>query len=396
MFILNRYSSLAGFIYFLIVFSGLSCSATDSFNISGYLIRKDQKETFDVLIARAEHAYDIKDYTLALDQGERALELSPKSERASTLIGYILLGLAGLDSFDLAKGLSKNDTSLTAENGTTDLFTSFETILGIKPEMTQTIGEKKSSTLQLFKNIDSFLPYPVPDAVSMYELNLLRLMNRAIKVICPFVDSGALNPLDTRHQGDNCPPTERPRSNSVDAHFVWAFSHFVEAVVYHSSVQFTEEGESQTNLSRRVQELQTKASELSPSLYVQHVQEIQSNVADVFDFSDPDSQSRALISSLSTVSLGFARLPGIPKTFTESIQKTLSFLKEAEDEAEGDAGEKSFKSMQAQLNKSIASSLSSQISEKITNNELSDEEKVALCDAHKEISAGVGALPEGC
>lgn len=397
--ILSKSWQLRNFIFLVLVTNLFSCSVTDNFNINGYLVRKDQEDNFSTLVARAEHHYDLKEYDLALDFGEKALRLSPGSEKAAVVVGYILLGLSGLDSFELAKGLAQksgNSSKLANTPGSTAIFDKFRVLLGISGNDTKTIGDLSESPLDLFISIDEFVPYTVTSARNLYNLNILRLVNRAIELICPFVDEGAKNPFDDRHSESRCHQTSRVRTRSVDAHFVWAFTHFAEAVVYYSSVQFTEENQEKTNLDRRVEALETKGSDLSSSDYVEHVQEIQSNVGEIFNFDDPDSQARALLTSLTTVSLAFSRLPGIPKTFTESIQKTLGYLKSAEGEVDGSGNDKSYKSLQSKLNESISKNLSAQISKKIANNEVSDSEKADLCNSYKKISAGAGSAPEGC
>ncbi len=79
--------------------------------------------------------------------------------------------------------------------------------------------------------------------------------------------------------------------------------------------------------------LESAGTALSPTQYIAHVQELTTNVDAVFDIANSNSQIKGLMNGLTTVALAFARLPGMPKNLTKSINKALDSITATRDQA---------------------------------------------------------------
>src|SRR5690606_17192388 len=72
------------------------------------------------------------------------------------------------------------------------------------------------------------------------QVHTLNYMNKAVKAVCRFVDTSTKSDVDSRHGADDCTlPAGQNRKQTAKAHFLWAFSHLTEALVYQSVLLYS-------------------------------------------------------------------------------------------------------------------------------------------------------------
>lgn len=380
----------------ILLFAITACG--EASNINGFMMTKGQKTALDVLVFKARQAYDKGDFATADEFANQAYEINPDNEEVAILSGYINLSMAGIDAFQLAKGLI-NKSSKSSGNAD-DALSPLASILGLTSEDLSTkVGTLQESKLATFASYPIIKPSCADDA--RIALDKLARANKAVQRVCPFVAAGLKLSSEPRHSATACVPSKNILHAASKANFLWAFSHLTEALAFYSAFSYSTTGDGVTNLQGRVnavsalkpdslagiQELVTASTELAASI------EDVLPVAASGICAGKTTQMVAMLNDLKATSLGFANLPGVPEKLTKSIvgaiDKIEQFSKNIPNTDQAASAQQD--ALKGQLTKAIAEKLGSKISDlKASNPDVSDEDISKMCDSFDSI-AGAGA-----
>ncbi|MEZ4743612.1 MAG: tetratricopeptide repeat protein [Bdellovibrionota bacterium] len=418
---------------FLVVFGGCGKDT----NVNQVFKTSGEDSRIDSLLALARIHYDRGEHEKALDYAEKAYAINPQLEQAAILKSYVLLGLAGMDPFNITKKLilAKDDEAATnnlmAESTTgADALNKFSSIVNISDDDIQTyMGSFDESDNPLFSGSEYavFVPKKPDDAEGPRAgIATISHMMEAIQTICPFVSEDA---KIADYEPHNCEPANSNFTSQAKANFLWSLSHLVEALAYNAALLYEGQPDTtaladsatsttpKTGLFKRVEVLDSQTfNENQVADYVNAVQEIKENVEAVFDVSE-GSMLNTTLSDLTTVSLGFGAIAGIPSDVTDKIKKGLASIEELADKlTNGVGGQLNSKTeaLKQQMTKKVSGKLKDSITkynEKYTEEAIAampsdkktqfEENKTQLCTTYKDISGyNAGntsvALPTGC
>jgi len=368
-------------------------------NINQLFVSSAEKKSLESLLQKAEIAYDSGDFDTALDFAEQARDINSANERVVVLLGYIYLSKAGIDSFTLASGLTSLNSTKTTLTATTDAaatLSSLSTILGITTADLKIIADNSTSSLALFKDYDLLFPKKASVARAS-GIASLEFVNKAIAVICPFVDTEVKIDTDSRHSATNCVPTTNDRFLRAKSHFLWAFSHLTEALAFYSVLLYQPTGKTQPNIQSRADQLKANSSSVSITDTVSYYNELTTAVDAIFPAGDADSQLAAVLADLKAVQKGFSVMAGVPKSLTNSIDNSITTIESKRSSVSGATDSaKDAASLKNQLTAKMAASLSTQISTLAAANPAQfAANKSALCSSYTSI-AGSAAVPAEC
>lgn len=391
----------------VLLFTMLLGACSGDTNINQFFVSKEQEESVDALLQQAESDYNAGEFSDALKSAEKAYAINANNEEVVVLLGYIHLSMAGIDTFQLAKGLIKIEedkkkaaTSLVAEdNSAASTLASMSTLLGITSEDLLKLGTESASSKEYFKAYPVILPKSAT-AAREAGVSSIEHVNKAISYICPFVDQEAKILVangfvdDPRHTADKCPATSNTRHFKAKAHFLWAFSHLTEALAFYSVLLYQPEGSASPNLQLRADSLKNNSSKINivdvPGYYSEFAQSVDA----ILPANDNDSQLRAVLNGLKATSLGFGRLAGVPDTLTKSIDKALTNIESKRGQVQGGTNaDKDSAVLKGQLTEKAAKTLSTQISAKAAEDPVEfAAKKSEICSSYSAI-AGPGATP---
>lgn len=390
------------YILFVIIIQGCGPET----NIFSLTLPESYKDSFDYHYSLGLALYDAGDYEEAVVHAEKAWQQNNNSEEAAALLGFCQLALAGVTPFQLANQMitsntkEKEDAKKEAEaeaaegeeeakagGNTGDTLSSISDAIGFTEEEIAKLGTLDTQ--------DPELPVIVPAcAANARELSQrLTYVNRAIAVICPFVDEELKQSKEYRH---NCNQVPFKRSEAGKAHFLWAFAHLTEAIAFNKVLNYGKGAEGKTNLEKRVDKVKGKTVE-SPEEIDQFISEfntIQSTVDKVMPTTglcsdeNPQTQLEGLLNDLVAVSKSFNAMSGMPKAMVESITAaTADIVAQRENLGEEAGGGKG--ALKGDLNGKISSSLGGKIDE-LTDGDVdfSEDQKQTLCSGFNSISGG--------
>jgi len=392
------------------------CGATTNLN---KLWGKDD-DAGDSLYLDAKAAYDRGDFTHAQELAQKLVDRNPDNEKGAVLLGYVYLSEGGIDPYELARKLvamssTSTNTASTNTDGT-NTPTGGQTLAGGRgpggggrnndggaandgaSAGSQSTGTSASTTEVLQKlssivDVSDYMsvlapttfskddnggvqpqlfaqdtnPLPVPAKVSddlRSKVPVLAAMSKAIAAVCPFVDDSVKNPEDDpRH---NCTPSPGPHNDAAKAHFLWAFSHLSEALVYQTVLLYSSSSDGTTNFQKASNELNTftATSEAQFQTFVSDIGEMKNAVNKVFDVSSSDSMVHRTIANMKIVSLAFGEIAGLPDSIKSQVTNALSSLDQLSQSIGGvDSDAKAFKT---QMTESLAKTVGSKIDTTIT------------------------------
>ena len=367
-------------------------------NINGFMMSAPQKAAIDVLLFRAQKAYDQGDFETAEKLSDQAFEINPDNEEAAILSGYVNLSLAGVDAFQLAKNLIDKSSSSSSGNAG-DALGPIATILGLtSTDVTSFLGDVQTSKATLFAKLPIVKPNCAEDARS--KMDKLARVNKSIARICPFVKDAVRVALEPRHNATNCVPTKQSLRFVSKGNFLWAFSHLTEALAFYSVFSYSTTGDGIANLQGRVNAVSSfkPASLTEIQDLVAASTELATSVESVLPLpsaggcAGKSNQMTSMLNDLKATTLGFANLPGVPekltKSITAAIDKVDQFSKNIP--AADQALQAQSDALKGQLTKNIAAALGTKISQlKADNPNLSAADLSSLCSSFGSI-AGAG------
>jgi hypothetical protein len=272
--------------------------------------------------------------------------------------------------------------------------TALKTAIGLTTDELQSLGTVDRAVEDL--------PLIVPSCAELVRSSAPRLqyLNEAILATCPFVDEGVRSKLDLRQV---CTSTLRDRRFADQAHFLWAFAHLTEAVVFNQVFTYATVSPPQTNLQLRVARVTdgTKAAS-SPDAYINAIDSLNKTIQAILPSSGICSstarttQFSATVYDLAAVDAGFARLAKAPASVRSTLNTALGSIRSGQDKVAA-AGD-STQALRGQLGGSIAEKVAASIDSQIASlpTPLSDEQKAKLCGSFGEIAAGSGKTSKVC
>ena len=403
----------------LLVLVNLIVGCGSDSNVMRALIPEDQLHTMAVFLSTARAAYNHGDFNKAWQLASNAYSLDPHSEEASILLGFIGLSIAGGDPFGLAKAmLDANDSGSTQdqsallsdnklEKAPTELFFTYE-------ENGETV-QSTSSTLSSFQKAikmtqeeilalgeldksDPDLPLLKPNCAetARKDVERLKYLEMAILVSCPFVDPEARITADFRQ---SCDSYAGVRYQKNKAHFLWAFAHLTEALIFNSVLNFGSADPSgkKSNLELRAEKIRNQETKdpASIGILIQSIKSLESALENILpktgtcSDSAPTSQLRATLYDMLGVSAGFARLVSIPPKIVGSIRSATEKLNSSGD---------SLQTIRADFSKKTSQNLAVKIDEltKDPTQPLNNEQKTAICGSISSITGEGMSIPDAC
>lgn len=387
----------------LLALATSGCGASS--NILGKTAPKEHVESFESLLDLAGAAYDANDLDKALKYAKLAYSYDPDSERAAVLYGFVNLSLAGGDPFALAQAMVANEAKkkegadaaglalADGESGTSDQLSALKAVIGLSNEELALMGTRDDS--------DPALPVLIPRCVEDVRaaIEKMSFLNEAIRAVCPFIDPEARVEGDYRQV---CDPTGKPRNQSHQAHFLWAFSHLTEALAFNVVLTYAtvDPTGKKSNLELRVDKIKS-ADTSSPdnlSLFMGALKTIESTLdailpeGGVCSPTAPTSQLRATLNDMLAVDAGFARIPGMPPKMKAGIAKAMAKIKAVEG---GGFGAKA-KALRGDFTKKMSKGLAEKIDTLGADPSLTPEKKDALCGSLATIGGGSGVTSAAC
>ncbi|MFW7382031.1 MAG: hypothetical protein ACOH5I_24710 [Oligoflexus sp.] len=363
-------------------------SSCGSLNVNELLESTERKNAIDALIQEAQYEYDKGNYQRALSKAQKARSIRPEAEHATVLLSQIHLGLAGLDTLSLAKGLVKKDEDTGEEQDkTASTFAKLAEVIGLSTAdlealSTETNGGETADEALLY------LPKSTSEA-RVSTSSILANIKAAVEYLCPFIGDeaklleadGAL--YDDRH--DDCEPIEGSQLMGAQANFAWAVAHLGEAITFYSLIFYQDPNSSDPNIVTRSKALDSYKNE--PLVYIEKITELADVVDAIFptDADDAgDAMLNAMFNNLETTGLGFAAIAGLPEDFSKSVQEALANVRGKLSNIDKPTKADNNTALKNSLTKGLSRQLAKQIEESSANDvqQLND-----ICDAFVKINS---------
>jgi len=362
----------------VVVLIGLLAGCGSGTNVNQIWGKDD--DAYDSLYLRARAAYDRGDFADAKSLAERARNINSRNEDVNILLGYIHLSLGGIDPFILARRLVENNSSTTAaaltQGGAAASGSSSSGVSGTLQSLGKIISlgstdlDALSSLVETpADSIFATIPLRRPKIVnaSLREaVPVLREMNNAIRYICGFVDpkvtEGSADPRDT---AENCPQITGSREQTYKAHFLWAFAHLTEALVFQSVLLYSDGNQNNMpNIEQRSKAVSsgnfTTDASGGITKFVSTVDELQESVDAVFASEAGEAgavtQLSATLNAMDSVTKAFSALPGIPDSLTSQITKSMDSLRTIGGETAGQT-----RALRAQMTEKLSQNVATKI-----------------------------------
>ncbi len=376
-------------------------------NIMGFIAAPSAAEDAGALLSRSKIRLDQGDYAGALSDAEKALKLAPDCAACAIQVGYAHLGVAGLDLFQLARKMLEKDkteeeasTTLTESGNASGQLSALASLVGLTAAdyLAITLSGNRLGDLEgapasgPFQKLPVYLPKTAPEARES-DSQTLQHIAEAIAVICPFMPEAVKllgDEGDGRHVDETCTKEGQSGTARSNGLFIWAIAHLVEAIAFHQLVLFATDGGA-PNLQKRALVLEDRSVITSLTDYIKAVRDL----AAVVDIILPTEKSAArasmltaMFNDLQTVSLAFQNMPAVPAEISEGIVKAIVDLQGQKSQISSPKNDQDQSSVafKDQLTEGLATELKKQITSKFESGQVSDQERVDLCSAYRQIS----------
>ena len=376
----------------------------------------------DSIYIEAKASYDKGDFRHAEDLLEKLVGRNKDNERAVVLLGYTYMSMGGIDPFTLARKLiaitassttdataaaktaadnaallgsaaadleqarhafmadtgddvgfaaadgSGSDTTTASTNASSTL-TKLSSIVNLSADDFTKLGSPFKGDSDLFGADESSATHLiVPNLVTddlRNSVDVLLYMNKAMKVICRFVDTGAKVDGDDVANASSCDQTAEARPDAAKAHFLWAFTHLAEAMVFQSVLLYTSSTSGTSNFETASQEISKFTTPTSGDLapFLAEVTDLKSAVDQVFDVSTPNSMISTTLRDILSVNAAFTALSGLPASMTKPITDALAKINTVAAQVGGDSGATGqTKALKGQMLEKFSSTIGTKIS----------------------------------
>jgi hypothetical protein len=365
-------------------------------------------EAGDTLLAEAQASYDRGDFEDAASKTEKLLARNPDHEAAAVLLGYAELSLGGIDPYRLARAMVNLDTSTTTgakladdkktSTDSSDTLAKLATLINLTPEDFAALSDHPFDGELIYnENVETsklLVPAKISDALRA-KVPVLDRMNRAIKAVCRFVNTTVYTD-DPRDHGADCTPTEAPRHDAAKAHFLWAFSHLTEALVFQSVLVYQSAENATTNFQKGADSVNT-ANVTTPTEiadFIDKVAELNAAVDAVFDTTSNDSMIRGTLLSLTATSNAFAEIAGLPDKIKARITAVLTKISEVGTKINGGAPtdvNSNTKALKGQLTEKFTKTLGGKIATATDNYLKPLKDSGVTVDSYEQLKAAQAA-----
>lgn len=387
-----------------------ACGSSSNFN---QIFGKDE-DAADAMLEVAKASYDRGDYDKAEDLATKLLDRNPDNEGAAIVLGYTYLSRGGIDPYRLARELIALDTTdktsgtttgtsttgsalqqggqtgATSDNSKATDASSTLTQLGslinlseddfaLLSDRTFAAADNGGAEPSLFSGDNKlYVPAKVSDELRS-KVEVLDYMNKAVKTVCRFV-ANEVKTDDTRHQDAACGQTTGPRNNSAKSHFLWAFSHLTESLVYQSVLLYSGAKNGTSNFQNASSTIDTTQFSGANALdeFVSKVSEIKNATDLVFDSASSDSMLRATLNDLNAVTLAFDQIAGLPEGIKNRIVNALKKINEVGDTLGGGA-ENNAGALKGQMTEKFAKTVGGKV-DKVVDEQFSQASKTTGID----------------
>lgn len=302
-----------------------------------------------------------------------------------------------------------SNTSTSSSNKATDVLKKLsQELLSISDTEYSSLSVGKYST-GIFASAPIYQPQRISEPLRE-SVNILREMNLALKSVCRFVDTSVLaefqNTEKTGRYDTNCTQTTQARRNTAKAHFLWAFAHLTEAMVYQSVLLYSSAStvtNGSSNFEAAVNSISNKTylDSTGISSFASDVDELKNLTDAVFDTTDGSMLSET-IKDLRSSGLAINAL-SLPSEISGTITKALDNLETISQKITQttDVSSRNSKALKTQITenfaKTIGTKLNSVFDKQIDdtlkkNDSLTDEQKAAFKD--KFTASGVDDLTD--
>ena len=393
-------------------------------------------EGADSLYMEARAAYDRGDYDAAEEKAQKLVDRNPDNEDAAVLLGYIYLSSGGIDPFRLARemialstpttttptdkadggvlqGPSAEDSDAEAEDDTNDATSTLQKLGSLinlsETDFTNLQKEPFTGTTGLFTDNPLIVPKDVtPDL--RQQIEVLKAMNAAIMAVCRFVDDSVKIEGDTRHADANCVKVDGPRNNPPKAHFLWAFSHLTEAMVFQSVLLYSTAENGDSNFKAASDKLNNSSfdGDAGVAEFTSKVTELKTASDLVFNTTSNDSMIASTFRALDAVDKAFGALSGLPEGITKRITGAMGKIREVGTKLGGEGSTGNVTALKGQMTDKVSKTIGKKVDDVITKKlgepttvtgvdalPLSDAQKTTMKEQITDMCASFDALSAG-
>jgi hypothetical protein len=379
------------------------------------------EDSADTLVIECRALYDAGEFDAAEEKCDKAQEMAPSSENAAILNGYVALSKGGIDPYSLARNLMGESSSGDDDDDDDDAsgLTGLEGLLlgddddddddghrlaessassasdslsslgglidGISGSDYDFLGgllseQSADGTIDLksdlFDDSEIYIPGKVTDSMRD-SVGSLAFMNKAVSSVCGFVNSETKIETDStgRHNCDR----NASASSSAKAHFLWAFSHLTEALIFQSVLIYTPEGDGDS-FEEAAEKLNNYSGSGTAALtdFSNRVDDMNTVTDLLFDVTTENSMIKRTLDALSAVTAAFANMAGLPESMTSSITAAMTSITETAAAVGGDTSDvEALKGQMAEKTATIVAEKITEASEDIAG--VSDEDFEDIC-----------------
>lgn len=385
---------------------GIAACGVES-NFFAWVTPSGHKKSWEQQVALGRIYYDVQDYDQALKHAEQAYQINPDSEEAAVLLGYVYLAKANLSPVSVVESLiAQGQTGDVVSEGSQESNSSAPESSSVEEDLPDggdfgvlghIIGLSKEEFNKMGQvNLDDpDLPVIEPYCANQVRKSVdkLKYVDRAIAVVCPFVDPDVRLGEDVRHRCQARGGSRRQRSES---HFLWALAHVTEAAAFHSVMTYGTTGSDKTNLELRVEAIQnfdlSNPSQISSLITdLESLTQTIDNVLQVAGFCSWDesgqTQLLALVNDLIATTYAFSKMPGIPEDLISGIHQATGRIVAIREQTSGiSQAQEQAASVRGGVTKSISKEVAA-VLDKMNPETLTTEQQQNLCQSYGNISA---------
>ncbi len=374
----------------------LSCGEANVFSPT---YGKTDLQAYEPALDQAEIYYDKGDHEQATAYAMKAYEQNPRSERAATILAYAVMGLTGLDPIEITKTLNKKDeatadeSSEKSKSSNTSAFSNLHQILGVDQAFIESLGEFDD------RDADYPLLLPLCAEAARQQIEKLALIDKAIHVLCPFVNPDIRLPSDYRH---NCEAIDLEVQSPGKIHFVWGLAHLAEGVFFNAALSYktdNADADVSSNLEMRVRSLGQIATDspqgVKRSMAAMAALNASMNI--IFDQSKQCDQGMlvANFNDLMAVNQAFLSISGLPKNILKPIEKVMKSMEGSAQENPAAGSSVSASGLQAVLTQKLEGDLKSKIDGMASSSQASPEDLQEACGLYSSMLPTT-APPQTC
>lgn len=328
----------------------IGCGTGTNLNKLLYVDKEDEKR-LDHLLSDAQLAYDNGEYQEALNLLEKAEKQTSNSERVIQLKAFSQLAVGGFDPLSLiGKIVTQTEKKSSSSNDTGDILSSLSSILEISTEDLEKLGTKnEQSDNDILKGLTIFLPKNpgshLTSGSPRYEVKALSQLNKAIATICPLINPELLKTDGTISMDRyKCDSFQGSSAFSAQAYVLFSLAHLIETLAFNIVLLYSSDSgdssesnaQANSNIFKRIKKVEeTGKQDLSLSsltAYTEAITEVVGNVGSIFDTQEGTMLYETMANLRKTVS-AFTYIEGIPSSFTKQVEKALTKIEEAAQQA---------------------------------------------------------------